>query len=160
MKRKYCKVDRERGVKVCPECDTEKPVEEFPHRKDGTIYAYCKPCNSKRATAWAKSNRERKNKGERERRAKDPLINKNQHYRSKFGIEYSDVLALLEQQSFRCDICTTEISEGSLYVDHCHASGKIRGILCNRCNIGLASIERPGYLKSALSYLERHRSKS
>lgn len=168
MRRKYCKVDRERGVKVCPSCDVEKPLDEFHHRKDGSIYPYCKPCNVARAAAWADQNRERKTAGERTRREKrqadDPEAYRHQarqkHYRQRYGFCYDEVLKVAEQQSFRCAICTEEVTLETLYVDHCHGSGKLRGILCNRCNIGLASLERPGYLDAALAYLERHRSGS
>lgn len=162
--RKYCKVDRERGVKVCPECDVEKPVEDFPHRKDGSIYAYCRPCSTARAVKWSVNNRERKSAGERARRARNPEKTLSQfrkrHYPKRYGISHDQVLVLLETQSSRCEICSKEICENTLYVDHCHSTESVRGILCNRCNIGLASIEREGFLDAALSYLERHRSKS
>ena len=162
--RKYCKVDRENGTKKCPDCDEVKPVEAFPHRKDGSIYAYCKPCNSRRAGEWAVKNRERKNEGERRRRLANPekFIEQNRrgHYRRRYGIEYAAVLEILGKQSFRCAICETGICADRLYVDHDHSTGAIRGLLCNRCNIGLASIERPGYLDAALAYLESHRSRS
>lgn len=162
--RKYCKVDLENGTKQCPDCNETKPVGEFHHRKDGSIYAYCRPCNTARASAWAKANRERKNAGERERRRKNPekflAQGRKTHYKRKYGIEYASVVELLKLQSFRCGICKEEICENTLYVDHCHNGGGVRGVLCNRCNIGLASVERPGYLDAALAYLESHRSES
>lgn len=162
--RKYCKVDRAAGTKQCPECDVVKKVDEFPYRGNGTIYPYCKPCNTARAVAWSKANKERKNAGEKERRKKNPekflAQSRKAHYKRRYGIAYSSVLETLEKQSFRCEICSEKICENTLYVDHCHNEGHIRGVLCNRCNIGLASIERPGYLDAALAYLESHRSRS
>lgn len=162
--RKYCKVDHINGTKQCPECSVVKKLDEFPYRGNGTIYPYCKPCNTARAVKWSKDNKERKNAGETMRRRKNPekflAQGRKAHYKRKYGIAYSSVIETLELQSFRCGICSTEISEDTLYVDHCHTSGNVRGVLCNRCNIGLASVERPGYLDAALAYLESHRSRS
>jgi hypothetical protein len=43
-------------------------------------------------------------------------------------------------------------------VDHCHTSGKTRGILCGKCNLMLGKAEdNIGYLKSAIKYLEKHK---
>ena len=159
--RKYCKVDHVNGTKECPECGVVKPVGDFSFRSTGTIYPYCKPCNSARAGVWARANRERKNANENARRARKPVAKRRcDYYRLKLGVKFQDVLDLLEKQSFRCDICGCDICEKTMYVDHCHSEGHVRGLLCNRCNIGLASLERPGYLKTALEYLERHRSRS
>ena len=64
-------------------------------------------------------------------------------------------------QDGRCAICrkipTTGPHKGKLAVDHCHTSGKVRGLLCNICNVGLGhsedSVER---LQTAILYLQRH----
>lgn len=57
-------------------------------------------------------------------------------------------------QKGECKICNTT-STKPLSVDHCHSTGKIRGLLCNPCNMGIGqfkdSIVR---LKNAISYLE------
>jgi hypothetical protein len=45
---------------------------------------------------------------------------------------------------------------GSLSVDHCHATGKIRGLLCTKCNQGLGSFENNvEWLQNAIDYLRR-----
>lgn len=48
--------------------------------------------------------------------------------------EYAD---LLELQGGRCAICRRWPGKRRLAVDHCHATGTVRGLLCMRCNAGL-----------------------
>lgn len=53
-----------------------------------------------------------------------------------------------------CEICG---SAEALRVDHCHRQGRLRGVLCHRCNTGLGmlgdDVER---MRAAIAYLERH----
>lgn len=39
-------------------------------------------------------------------------------------------------------------------VDHCHATGRVRGLMCQGCNVALGFLEAPGWLASAKAYLE------
>lgn len=162
--RKYCKADKVNGTKQCAECGTVKPFEAFPIRKTGYVYAYCKECNARRTREWSAKNRERKAESTRAWRTNNPeremTMRRKAHYKRRYGIDYADVLALLEKQSFRCEICSKELSEDTLVVDHCHKQGGVRGILCNQCNIWLSPLERPGFLDAAVAYLESHRSRS
>jgi MinD superfamily P-loop ATPase len=55
----------------------------------------------------------------------------------KYGLEYREYTELAAKQNNRCAICGTHESEclrGVLYVDHDHATGKVRGLLCHGCN--------------------------
>ncbi len=51
-----------------------------------------------------------------------------------------------------CWVCKT--TQGQC-VDHCHETGRVRGWLCIPCNAGLGHVERPGWLREAMAYLER-----
>ena len=67
--------------------------------------------------------------------------------------------ALEESQNFRCKICNLhkyDTKKRVLCVDHDHATGQIRGLLCNECNtmIGMAK-ENPTTLLKAIQYLKR-----
>lgn len=65
---------------------------------------------------------------------------------------------MLEAQNHRCAICGGErTGPGTrLHIDHCHKTGKVRGLLCSKCNtvIGLAG-EDPVRLMNAALYLEK-----
>jgi hypothetical protein len=78
-----------------------------------------------------------------------------------YGITYADYKKMLVQQGHKCAICKGEGFKMKachnllLVVDHCHSTGKVRGLLCHNCNRGIGllqdSVEN---LLSAKDYLE------
>src|SRR5690606_4436710 len=77
----------------------------------------------------------------------------------KYGITPQDWQSMFDAQAGRCKICRKHQSEikHSLSVDHCHESGKVRGLLCNACNTGIGLFEENlSSLESAVSYLKRN----
>lgn len=62
------------------------------------------------------------------------------------------------QQDGKCGICRTDKpgGKGDFHVDHCHATGTIRGLLCHGCNVSLGHFkDDPALLRAAAEYLER-----
>ena len=58
----------------------------------------------------------------------------------------------------KCEICRGPVEHGSVNIDHCHTSGKARGLLCHLCNKGLGAFkDDPQLLQTAANYLEKHR---
>lgn len=151
-------------AKTCKDCGVLKGPEDFSVRNTGTLYSYCKPCNVERARQWGLKNSERRSENlkrwNRENHEAKREYGRRAHYRIRYGIEYEIVLAMLEEQSSRCAICETGITQDTLYVDHCHETSIVRGLLCNRCNISLAPLEKAEWLTKAQAYLESHRSRS
>lgn len=74
----------------------------------------------------------------------------------RYGLTLEQFDQMLTEQHGRCLICRkTE----SLVVDHCHTTGKVRGLLCNLCNTALGSFrDSPEILTSAIEYLTRSSS--
>jgi hypothetical protein len=69
----------------------------------------------------------------------------------KYGIELKDYKELCKQQKFKCQICR---EFKTLCVDHCHHTGKIRGLLCRTCNSGIGLLkDNPAFLSNAIEYL-------
>ena len=63
---------------------------------------------------------------------------------------------MLERQGKVCGICKTPGKP--LCVDHCHATGKVRGLLCRDCNLGLGNYkDNPVFTRAATAYLEASR---
>lgn len=86
--------------------------------------------------------------------------------RKQYGLTGHDVRRMLREQSYACLICETRIGFGTkeknyLHIDHCHVTGGIRGLLCNRCNSGLGLFDdEPELLVRAARYVEAYREKS
>jgi Autographiviridae endonuclease VII len=110
------------------------------------------------AQRWAQRNPDRvaayreeyRNRPERKRAMRDL------YYRRTFGITADDVDALIEKQCGKCAICegVPARAEG-WHVDHDHATSRIRGVLCQRCNHGIGLLdEDPARLRAAAEYLE------
>lgn len=78
------------------------------------------------------------------------------HYRSKYGITVAERDRLFEEQGKRCRLCRSDSSSRKgFHVDHCHATQKIRGIVCHSCNLLLGhSRDSIAILEAAIAYLK------
>jgi Recombination endonuclease VII len=93
--------------------------------------------------AYNRNHRERINARERQRRRSDPEFRARERARSSekwrtttYGLTAEDYLRMLTVQNGACAICKQKSHE-KLCVDHCHVTGKVRGLLCRKCNSGL-----------------------
>jgi Autographiviridae endonuclease VII len=69
----------------------------------------------------------------------------------KYNLTPEDYESLLKKQNFKCAIC---LQYGKLCIDHDHATNKVRGLLCTRCNVAIGLLkEHPEYIRRALTYL-------
>ena len=76
----------------------------------------------------------------------------------RYDLSLEEYNSLLEKQNNVCDICGCDFSKDGdkECVDHCHETGKIRGVLCNKCNTGLGMFkDNIGNLKNAILYLKK-----
>ena len=62
----------------------------------------------------------------------------NYHLKKTYGITIEDYDRLLSAQGGKCAICKGGTSKNFFAVDHNHRNGRVRGLLCARCNTGLA----------------------
>ena len=81
---------------------------------------------------------------------------KNTYLQTNYGITLEHYNLLLEEQNKKCKICNKNCPTGkSLAVDHNHETGKVRGLLCKNCNIGLGMFfDNLDFLESAVLYLK------
>ena len=98
----------------------------------------------------------------REYRKKNPDTFRNIELKKNFGITLEQYNEMLDSQGGVCAICgnvETTVNHNTkkvqnLSVDHCHTTGKVRGLLCNLCNTGLGKFrENPDFLAKAISYI-------
>lgn len=84
---------------------------------------------------------------------------KERNLRRNYGMTISQVNAMALEQNFCCAICEhrSDLAGKRLVVDHDHATGKVRSLLCDDCNRGLGSFnDNRKRLESAISYLRKH----
>lgn len=80
-----------------------------------------------------------------------------------YGIRTKDYDEMLEAQGFCCALCGSKDPKGKgrFHVDHCHATGKVRALLCTYCNLGLGHFrDSPELLEAAIIYLKEHKNAS
>lgn len=169
------------GKKICFKCGAKKPVANFSLRASGKHRNDCKECHNQQAKERYfrdleknraarreyKKTRPEKTKEYRKRyfekdperrrrlakesrlRCKDSL--KSQSLRWLYGITINDYRRMIEEQCGKCAICKEETK---LVVDHCHSTGKVRGLLCGPCNFGIGNFkENKTALAAAIVYL-------
>ena len=124
-------------MKQCRSCGVEKKNSEF-HKNQSR----CKPCKSEIDRKYYENDR-------------------SNYYIRTYGISLSDFNAMFEEQEGCCAVCGTHQLQlkTRLCVDHDHATGKVRGLLCNSCNTALGKLKdnydiayrAADYLRSATS---------
>lgn len=81
------------------------------------------------------------------------------YIQKRYGVNPDEHAAMLKEQGGKCAMCGKSITHGgnrNRQLDHCHRSGKPRGILCPRCNTGLANLnDDPGLLRKGIEYLTK-----
>jgi hypothetical protein len=93
---------------------------------------------------WMEANRDRRLGRSRKRR---------------YGISESDFKSMLEKQGHKCACCGGDkpTTKWGWHVDHCHATGKVRGILCHHCNVAIGCArDSPDRLRKMALYLDSH----
>ena len=147
---------------ACNVCRQDKPRESFSadrRRKDG-LQARCKSCAAEIAKKWRLENQERVTAVRRDWEKRNP----ERHLLTKFGIRADEKRAIFEAQGSVCGACGSGHhghprieGETGWCLDHCHASGKIRGVLCWRCNLALGYAgDSPDALRALAAYIESH----
>ncbi|MEV4255242.1 endonuclease VII domain-containing protein [Spirillospora sp. NPDC049652] len=127
------------GMKFCPRCEEIKSLDAFSRNRasrDG-IGSYCKPCHSKVCA---------------ENRALNHGSARNYFLKLRYGITEQEADSILAAQGGICVIC---LAAPASHVDHDHVVGRVRGMLCFKCNNGLGQFQDEVWrLEVAADYLE------
>lgn len=129
------------GLRKCLNCLEIKSFDDFHNHKSATHGKQytCKNCSNK---PKIRSENYKKNK-------------RSHQLKSAFGINLEEYEILSQSQNNVCAICKTNNTNKRLAVDHCHKTGKIRGLLCGKCNTGIGLMQDNIHiLQSAINYLE------
>ena len=75
--------------------------------------------------------------------------------KSRYGINLETYNNMLVDQENKCPLCSRSFDEVKIHIDHCHKTGKVRGLLCEMCNKGLGHFkDDPEIIRSAINYLK------
>ena len=162
--------------KVCSKCKIAKDVslfDKFLECGDG-LYPSCKSCKKivkdNHRTLHPEQKREASkrhyekhkiyiNKRCSEYQKKNPHIRKKSLLNFVYGITPEEHQALLNINNGNCCICNKPPETRSLFIDHCHKTNVIRGVLCQKCNSGIAFFNDDiELLQSAIKYLSKENS--
>ena len=131
--------------KKCHACQELLPVECFYVWKLATdgYRGTCKACIAKKGNEYYAS-----------------YVYRDRWYKKSYGITLEEYDSLLSQQNNVCGICgkaETRMAKGGvreLSVDHCHETGRVRGLLCNKCNIALGHFDDVALLRKAIAWIQ------
>lgn len=130
--------------KFCPKCKIRKPARRYAKnlsRRTG-LQHYCQDCNIRYCQKWRKKNPDKVREHWR-----------NGLYRRR-GITLEEFKTMLVRQSEKCLICRVVMDPPC--IDHDHSTGKVRALLCGKCNTGIGQFnDRPKLLRRAADYLEQ-----
>lgn len=91
------------------------------------------------------------------RERQGPDYNRRSMLRTRYGLTLEQVDAQIEAQGGVCALCHKEFS-GTPHVDHDHATGALRGVLCATCNRALGMLGDDAHgLARALNYVRHAR---
>lgn len=113
-----------------------------------------------RALDYYYNNREKVLEKAKNRYYSDPQKHLDRVRFRKFGITREEYVNLFKLQGGLCAICRLARTgkHGNLVVDHCHRTGRVRGLLCNYCNTGIGQLmDSPDLLEKAAQYLRTNR---
>ena len=134
-------------IKYCRYCGQNKPSAHFsPHpTTTDRLNNKCKDCvRVYNKLRHAKRTREELDLINAKRRANRNTwkTDRKKHFKRSYGITIEDYETMFANQNGVCKICQKTCKSGkNLAVDHCHKTGKVRGLLCATCNTSLGRIE-------------------
>lgn len=132
--------------KRCYVCDETKPVSEFyknKHNSNG-ISSKCKTCVCAYNKEWGQKNPEKKDR-----------FRKDSRFRRKYGITLAQWEGMYMNQGGLCLLCGGVPTEDDiLQVDHCHETGRVRGLIHRTCNTAIGMFgDDPSKCIMAADYL-------
>jgi len=149
-------------MKICATCKKSKRESQFSRWKRARkshLYAACRSC-MKQTRDYYRRHRQRilVSAAAYARTDRGKQVRKRARYKFEYGITPEDYERLVLQQNGGCAVCGASSAGeryGVLQVDHDHRTGRVRGLLCTRCNTQLGILESENFPRLC-RYLEVH----
>ena len=137
-------------MKQCQQCKATKSLDQFKLVSPRRVpMRFCLDCYT--------DNRRKSKSGEK------PFDKRESALERSYGITMDYYNRMLEEQNGRCAICLGDDPKSPdrvnhWYIDHCHTTGEVRGLLCNSCNRGVGLLgDNVSNLERAILYLNKVR---
>ena len=135
-------------MRTCSKCKEPKADTEFAVRDNSTgrLHAQCRKCQSDYRKKHYEDNLDKYKRKARSWSKSNPMngayTKVKKHYAGTYSEFVSEVKALRRDCGNKCCVCGDDESKLSrrLCIDHCHASGRLRGLLCDSCNLALGKL--------------------
>lgn len=152
-------------TKICKKCYTDKALDCFQRDPNvlGGFKGTCKECIKQYNAEYRKLNKEHIRDKKKTYYTTKPHIQKSIYLRLKYNLTIEQYESMLIAQDYKCAACSSTSVEHNRYkslcVDHDHATGKVRGLLCHPCNTAIgAAKENVDRLETCAAYLRKHKS--
>ena len=145
-------------LKECTKCKVLKSKNFFyaNKRTKSGLTAACKACTRAYQVGYRRSDegkaRNRARLKEYQQSGRGKAARRKYRLKAQYGLTPAQHLLMYVDQNGCCAICERAISYDRTHTDHDHKTGKVRGLLCRNCNIGMRFIDDADFLKSALGY--------
>jgi hypothetical protein len=138
-KQREVKEDLAKGLKTCGKCKKVKSVKNY----------HLDANNATKLTSWCKQCKKKYQKENIEQIKKTTALR-------RYGVSGKEYENLMSSDS--CSICKKFFSRlVKPVIDHCHSTGRVRGLICYKCNLGLGLFfDDPKILKEAIKYLSEN----
>jgi len=170
-------------TKICPVCKKEFPLSRayfYARTKDGVFISFRKRCKgciispeqrkrmNEKTKKWFKDHPKKMREFVAKYQDTNKYKERTRMYLEKrrkivkllkYGITEETLEQAKKKQRNKCGICKIDIDESSrdFHIDHDHATGKFRGLLCFRCNLGLGLFkDNSMFLRKAVKYLKKN----
>lgn len=148
------------GEMVCSKCKLSKSTSKFSKNKANKtgLDSICLKCACQRAKRWQLKHRDKVLPKKRAWYHANREREENNRLKRLYGITVCDLANMVQRQRNRCAICNQELPVGmDRHVDHDHSNGKVRGVLCKKCNHLLGDARDSIFiLQRAINYLRRN----
>lgn len=149
-------------IKICNKCNQSNPATtEFFYKKKSSrdgLQKACKKCISAQMLVFYKENNEKVKQKNRDHWRDNKELMRERRLLKEYGMNQSDYNQMFMDQRGCCAICEEHQSnfKKTLAVDHDHANGKVRGLLCDGCNMGIGKLKDSiDLLNKASAYLSK-----
>jgi hypothetical protein len=136
-------------TKQCPRCKEVLSTDEFKLFSNGKRESWCRTCKTEYNKGYVRKDYEAHKARMREYYWKNPEYWNEKRKEHTTGAPVGSYEFLFKEQNGQCYICNVTQGDKTgrrLAIDHDHASGEIRGLLCTNCNQGVGSFAHNPYL--------------